>query len=173
MLRSADLVLIACDFEAFPTGVAFTLVTKRRPGTYDPQVTWAHQQRLSGGAPEFGIGFSDGGRTRLHQPWGPSDSEPSGPRLSGRGGGGNPEEHRSNLWLWPLPPPGPVTLAARWEEGGIPEQMNTVSGEELIEAASRAEFLWEVPDDPAPGMLSFSTSSIARPDGQRLRPPTD
>ena len=50
--------------------------------------------------------LSDGRTVTSSQPHG--DSEPTGPILRLRGGGGTSHYRHSQLWAWPLPPGGPL-----------------------------------------------------------------
>ncbi|MGE0794264.1 MAG: hypothetical protein AB7H43_05505 [Acidimicrobiia bacterium] len=53
------------------------------------------------------------------------------------------------LWLWPLPPAGPVTFAFAWPARGIEEATVVVDAQVFRTAALRAEQLWEplTPDE--------------------------
>jgi hypothetical protein len=50
------------------------------------------------------------------------------------------------IWLWPLPPEGPLNLVTAWPRGGLEETTITVDAAELVSAANNAEELW--PDEP-------------------------
>jgi len=78
------------------------------------------------------------------RPW---DQEPDGWTLgfaNGGGGGGGEDryEQRHGLWLWPLPPPGPIGLVAEWRERGIDESRVTLDGDAVLEAVLRVRPLW-------------------------------
>lgn len=45
-------------------------------------------------------------------------------------------------WLWPRPPPGPLTFIAEWPKHGIPESQVTFDGDNLRRAAEDAIELW-------------------------------
>jgi hypothetical protein len=48
------------------------------------------------------------------------------------------------VWLWPLPPAGPLRFTCSWPERGIPTTTVTLDvGTALIEAAAGAATLWE------------------------------
>lgn len=54
----------------------------------------------------------------------------------GGGGGGGHWQH--DVWVQPLPPPGPVTFAVEWRTRGIEETLHEIEGEQFHEAAQRA-----------------------------------
>jgi hypothetical protein len=92
----------------------------------------------------FGVGFADGRKwqtgmadPRIYDP-GPDDVV-----VVARGGGGSSNHLRAELWLWPLPPPGPLTFAFEWERAGIGESLVTIDGGALHAAAAEAEQLWD------------------------------
>ena len=174
ILRSADLVVFASDFEAFPAGVLFSLLVKLRPGSFEMH----RPPMMHPGSPDgplFGVGFADGRKAMLGvrvPP--PPDGEPDGPLLWPRGGGGGGDEWRMGLWLWPLPPPGPLGLVAAWPAKAVAERAVIVDGAEIVGAASRAEKLWDVPDDePRPGGWFARSSSATFTSGtaRKAEPP--
>jgi hypothetical protein len=50
-----------------------------------------------------------------------------------------------NFWVWPLPPPGPVTFVCAWPRWEIPESRTDLDAGPILEAAARATDLW--PED--------------------------
>lgn len=98
----------------------------------------------------LGVSFADGWKTAAVEAHPPGGEEPAGPFMVPRGGGGGGDEWRSRLWLWPLPPPGPLTWVVAWADESIHEQSTTVDASELIAAAEKAEQLWsaEPLDEP-------------------------
>ncbi len=50
-----------------------------------------------------------------------------------------------NMWLGPLPPPGPMQWFSVWPEMGITEHSVEADASELVSAAMAAQRLW--PDD--------------------------
>ncbi|MDA8340947.1 MAG: hypothetical protein M0007_01790 [Actinomycetota bacterium] len=130
-------------FEAFPSGVQFALVERfrneidpvdRTPFGIDPR------------ALRIGVQFSDGrsGATQLFT--GRARPLRSGEVLIGsRGGSGHRGEQHMNMWLGPLPPPGPMQWFSVWPEMGITEHSVEADASELVSAAMAAQRLW--PDD--------------------------
>jgi hypothetical protein len=152
LLRTSDVYAVLADFEAFPTGVQFAAVLRwrPRPGSLDPR-TRRHPMigfGSDGEGPRLGIGFANGrkasfGRHLFQFP----DAEPERPVLMPRGGGGGGDEWRMGLWLWPLPPAGPLTFVVDWSEMGVAETSVTADAGDLVAAATKAEQLWTI--DPA------------------------
>ena len=65
------------------------------------------------------------------------------------GGGGSMGTYRLGFWLWPLPPPGPLTWVSEWPDLDLPENSVEVDATILEAAASEAEQLWEVDPNEA------------------------
>ena len=60
-------------------------------------------------------------------------------------GSGDPDNHadlRGSLWLWPLPPSGPVALGVRWPVRGLADTSTELDGDTIIATAMRAEPYW-------------------------------
>lgn len=64
------------------------------------------------------------------------------PIIRGRVGAGYEGEHRTDFWLWPLPPAGPLTWFASCPEMGIGQVSLGTDASMLTSAAERAECLW-------------------------------
>lgn len=72
--------------------------------------------------------------------------EPDGHTLSrreqGGGGGGQTYAAADHLWLWPLPPAGPLELVVQWPAFGIDETRLTLDISEVTELAPLARSFW-------------------------------
>jgi hypothetical protein len=133
-----------------PHGVELTVVILHR----DPFVTepppGIHRMPGRPEGPRFGVGFADGRRVALGGP-APGMRRGEGEiALTTRGGSGSQRRSSSTVYLWPLPPEGPLTFAFAWPEDGLEEVTVEVDSAPLRAAAARAVELW--PDDrpPAP-----------------------
>jgi hypothetical protein len=143
--RGADHLVTLGSLEAYPEGISASLVIVSRlpdlghhPMMMDPAQD-AHR---------FGVAYADGRKWQSGMPNALSyDPGPDDVVVHLRGGGGGGNEYRMDLWLWPLPPAGPVTFAFAWERAGIPETLTLVEGNLFRDAAAAAEHLWE-PLDP-------------------------
>ena len=129
---------------AYPTGFDFELAVRRRPGR-PPQPRhrghrWRYDLRLE-------VRFADGRRADNHPgrwPRPTADRLPDPPLLyqstSGPDGG--------HVWLWGLPPPGPLTFACHWPAEQLPPSEAVLDAGLVLEAAQRAQTLW--PDQGPP-----------------------
>lgn len=161
LLRSDSALAVLREFEAFPSGLAFSLVThlkedpperEGRLGRHAPFFAWGEGMRI-------GVAFADGRKAVAggHMGLQPS-GDPSQPVLRAGGGSGSGSLYRLSFWLWPLPPPGPLTWAGQWLDGDLPENLIEVDATVLDAAASEAEQLWEVDPNEASRSLSSSVA---------------
>ena len=119
----------------YPTGFEFDLAVRRHPRRprHHPDPNEWQELRLE-------IRFADGRRADNGPgPWPrPDDQLPDPPLLYqsviGPDGG--------HVWLWGLPPPGPLTFACQWPAEQIPPSQAVVDAELVLEAAARAQTLW-------------------------------
>jgi hypothetical protein len=122
----------------YPTGFDFDLAVRRRPGhPRHPEHRWSGDLRLE---VRFADGRSaDNGPRRWPRPSG--DQAPDPPLLyqstSGPDGG--------HVWLWGLPPPGPLTFACQWATEQIPPSQAELDAGLVLAAAQRARTLWPKP----------------------------
>ena len=161
LLAHTDRVAVVVgDLAAYPTGFAFSVQTIAR--RFDPQ-EWSKFDAFNIGPPReataelppellrFGVQFAGGGRaTSLDAYVGPAadpDEPPQPPILQMRGGGGGGGYWRHDVWVWPLPPAGPLTFACEWPALDVALSRRDVDAKRLQEAASRSRLLWE-DDDP-------------------------
>jgi len=65
-------------------------------------------------------------------------------RVTGGGGtgGGESSTMHDGLWLWPLPPEGPLELVLQWPAFGIGESRVIVDGGQLRALAASVKPLW-------------------------------
>jgi hypothetical protein len=65
----------------------------------------------------------------------------------GSSGGPDDDEHvRMSLWIWPLPPPGPVTVTCSWPGRGLQDAGIVLDGDAIRAAASQARPFWPARD---------------------------
>jgi hypothetical protein len=120
----------------YPTGFDFDLAVRRHPALprhqTDPRV-W-HELRLE-------VRFADGRRADNGPgPWPhPDDDQPPDPPLLYQSVIGPDGGH---VWLWGLPPPGPLTFACQWPSEQIPPSQAELDAGLVLAAAARAQTLW-------------------------------
>jgi hypothetical protein len=151
LLRSPDCYCVVSDFEAFETGVEFSVAARVRPGADLGARRPGPPISRGVGAGEgalLGIGLADGTKAVLGRPFNLHEEPPPGPLLLARGGGGNREDWQSRIWFWPLPPPGPMRFVMSWPKLNLGDSEVTADANVLIEAAAKAERLWDVDEEP-------------------------
>lgn len=132
----------------YPNGLLFELVLVRRerPAVGAVDRPWFMALGDPDG-PRFGIRFADDRKATVDRP-------PRGPggrpdiALSNHGSSASGRRWTGRMWLWPLPPPGPLTFAFAWPEQGIDETTVDIDAAPLRAAAARARELWA---DDRPG----------------------
>ena len=119
----------------WPQGVRLSLwLTARKP----PFLTDPFRGRDPLRGPQFGVEFPDG-RRAIYRPRTLHTVVPGeGPVLWPLGGAGTGADMRWELYLWPLPAAGEMTLACRWDDQGVDETLNKIDTKPLLEAARRA-----------------------------------
>jgi hypothetical protein len=98
--------------------------------------------------PRVGVQFSDGrtaGQTALAL--GPDldlrkddDGIPTVPVVRFVGGGGGGTTYRFGVWVFPLPPTGPLSIFT--EMAHLPESSVTIDSALILDAAKRAKIIW-------------------------------
>jgi hypothetical protein len=125
----------------YPTGFDFDLAVRRHPRQHrDRPHLWGEELHLE-------VSFADG-RTADNNPrrWPrPSGDQPPDPPLLYQSTSGPDGGH---VWLWGLPPPGPLTFACQWLAEQIPPSQAGLDAGLVLEAAARATSLW--PDQSPP-----------------------
>jgi len=144
LVRRADLALWVADALAYPTGVSFGLSVQRR------ELTDTNPPFFGPSGPgelRFGLLLADG-RKVVTQRLGdmrPLLVRPDRPVLRPRSGGSGGKVASAQLWMWPLPPAGPLTFFCAWPDEGIEETSASVDAGPIVAAGSRAIELW--PED--------------------------
>ena len=157
--RSAHTAVRLTVGGVYPRGLALELLALLDPE--GPDVEALHHHRGSSGELRFGMLWPDGRRAETLSPWQHpmEDAGRDGFHLHPEGGHGGGLTWRSDLWLWPLPPPGPVTVYLRWDARDVPETATWLDLTSVVEAADQAEELWPLaaqPDDEGFGWISYA-----------------
>jgi len=136
---------------AYPSGFELDLVTMAggESDELDPMLFGGRRgpgprRGRDGGIPadmlRFGVEFADGSKaTNTAGRPGGADAEPSGPVLIGGGGGGGGGNWRQSVWIWPLPPPGPLTFVCEWPAAGVALTRHEIDAQLVLDAASRSQ----------------------------------
>jgi hypothetical protein len=149
LVRTPEWAVWVGDGAAFPTGVAFTVTAQCRSAEWEPGATGPVFDDGVAEAARLGVGFADGRKAfagdRFQHQRRFAGEEAKEIVLWPRGGMGGRRRWSRTFWLWPLPPPGPLTFALSWPAEGIEETTVEVDAGPIRDAAGRAVELW--PDD--------------------------
>jgi hypothetical protein len=153
-IANPDLVIALTHLTVYPQGFSlrFIALTAAEPGEL------CSDDEGRDLALRFGVEFADGRRSDAKNHWILRDGEdsehwrfperlpPDRERdifITGIGGGSLPTRHRCACWIWPLPPPGPLTLRAGWPAAGAPVQSIQIDAGTVLDAAAVSRPLWE------------------------------
>jgi hypothetical protein len=181
LARTADLAIGLGDVVAYSTGFAFRLVVALRPGgePFDPQPLVMQLHGRSGTGKDgfrFGVQFADGRRATtldLRRP--PAEEEPP-IRLTMGGSNSSGTGMSLGIWVYPLPPAGPLTIATEWLAQGVELCQHELDAAAIVEAASQSQVLWEdgrpigggAPPLPGAGFSSSKTTAAQPDDGSDI-----
>ena len=146
--RTEEVAVAVGRIAAYPTGFAFeTLVVPSAPNDDDDADPMMRRFRpgrreLPPELLRFGLRFADGTKaTSTHLRLG--EEVPEGPVLTPRRGGGGGGEWEQEWWVWPLPPAGPLAFVCEWPGRGIPLTSVEIDAREIIDAAARAQVIFQ------------------------------
>jgi hypothetical protein len=145
--RTDGCVVAVRQILAYPAGVEIGIEAHTRGSAPEstapgPDYPWLPQ-------PRFRVRFADGreatqdDETGLHGGRGPMVTSVNADHSSG--GPDNREDIRLALWMWPLPPPGPLTVTCSWPERGFPDTDVVLDGDAIRAAADQARPFWPHP----------------------------
>jgi hypothetical protein len=157
LARTPERAIGLTGIRAYPAGFGCTLHLRLRADIPGEQSNFGAFNMFGDGVDpagefadyylRFGVGFADGRSAdndprRWPRPTG--DQLPDPPLLYqstiGPDGG--------HVWLWGLPPPGPLTFACDWPAQQIPPSQAVLEAGLVLAAAARAQTLWPDQDPP-------------------------
>jgi hypothetical protein len=145
--RSGSLVVVARQVLAFPAGIEVEVEAHARGSL---AVTDPVPADLFGRPTlQFHVRFADGREAVQNDETGLRSGR--GPMLvitgsqNSYGGPDDPEDVRLTLWIWPLPPPGPVAVTCSWPNRGLHHAGFVLDGDAIQAAASQAQPFWPEP----------------------------
>ena len=170
LARTDEAFVALGGIRAYDEGFALEVRTLVRDGDEHDPFHFGAGARRDPDVLRLGIQFADGRRAvanaDLLRP-----SEVGGDVVfSGQGGGGGGAAWQREFWIWPLPPPGPVTFVCAWPRFGIEESRTEVDGGLIADAARRALVVW--PDHRPPLWTEVGEAGEDDEDGpaiQRIR----
>ncbi len=177
LARTERVAIYVARLLGYPTGFGFDVVMIAAAASEDEQLDlgaalFGHHHRrgrhrqLDALDPErlrLGVQFSDGqkatniGAFDYH-----TQDKPSGPVMHAAGGSGGDREYHQEQWVWPLPPPGPLSFVCEWPAAGIELTRHDIDAQNILDAAARAQTLF--PDQspgrggPPPSVVSLGLS---------------
>jgi hypothetical protein len=160
LARTAERAIGLTGIRAYPNGFACTLHLRLREvipgeqslfgmfGMFDMLGELDPAGELGDYYLRLGVGFADGRKaTNLDRRRDVEDGPPPDPpalRLT-RWEGYDILSQEVDLWVWGLPPPGPLAFVCQWPARRIPESRVKIDAALVLEAARRAEAIW--PDE--------------------------
>ncbi len=146
--RTDELALALGDVVAYSTGFALWLGVRLHPGAgIDARTAWLQLHGGSAGDEaeqlRFGVEFADGRKaTNVGQRRPPGDEELPISLVPRGGSGAGGLSFDAGYWVFPLPPPGRLTVAAEWPARGLAETRHELDAGAILEAAAKSEALW-------------------------------
>ncbi|MFF1572629.1 hypothetical protein ACFVWR_07780 [Leifsonia sp. NPDC058292] len=153
-IASNDTVaLILSAARVFSNGVEFVIDRRLRRGGSSVREWRQMQFEMHGHYAEsdeerlrYGVVLGDGERLILDVSAGMFGDASDTHRLTptGGGGGGSEDFYRfeDGMWLWPLPPEGPLEVVAQWPAFGVPESRVVIDSASLLALATHARPVW-------------------------------
>lgn len=156
LARTEHIAICIKALSAYQSGFAIDLlVLCDEPVELDPFLMQPPHRRMRLDAADtesqqlrFGIEFADGrkatnGGHRLDLPELDANGKPTAPVMRPHGGSGGGGRFSHQLWVWPLPPPGPLSLVCEWQAAGIPLTRRELDAQVLLDAAARSQVVFD------------------------------
>ncbi len=147
--------IVVSHARVFRNGVDIVIDRRTRRGDRTRR-EWEVFQWSSHGSPigpepdrlRYGMALGDGQHLLLDRPgWAPGEDDTEGhslfPTSSGGSGGPDFSMHLDGMWLYPLPPEGPLEIVTQWPAEGIPESRVVLDGGALRARAADSRKVWE------------------------------
>ena len=152
LARTDTVAVCLSHIAAYPAGFEFEILTMAAPGldadqVPDPMMHGPGSRRgadasLPAEMLRIGIQFTDGAKATNTSGFDHNAEAPNGPVMTSRGGSGGMGQWRQAEWVWPLPPPGPLTFVCEWPACGIPLTGHEVDSQTILDAAAQAQTIF-------------------------------
>jgi hypothetical protein len=153
LARTEEVAVCVTWLAAYPNGFEIEAATMsaEHDRELDPLQFHPPRHRRRGRADEpaippemlrIGVQFADGSKATNTAGFHHGPEPPSGPIMHARGGGGGGGSWRETLWVWPLPPPGPLVLVCEWPALAIPLTRCEIDAQPILDAATRAQVIF-------------------------------
>jgi hypothetical protein len=158
LARTPQRAIGLTGIRAYPTGFGCTLHLRLREDIPGEQSNFGAFNMFGDGVDpagefadfylRFGVGFADGGKAtnlelRHDFDEGPAPDPPTLWII--RWEGYDRLAWEVDVWVYGLPPPGPLTFVCEWPARGIPESRSEIDARLVLEAAARAAPIWPDP----------------------------
>lgn len=150
--QNVDVVVFIESIAVYPNGFVINVGIRASPRQPEQEImTRIH--RPGARIPRVGVRFSDGrmaGREAHQGQWvrptpeHPRDAEgfPINPIMRGTGGGGGGGGWRFGVWVYPLPPEGPIEIFVSLPAAGLDEGKTLIDGKVIRDASQKATVVW-------------------------------
>jgi hypothetical protein len=138
--QSGRAAIAITGISAYSNGFEFVVTALIHPGAPGFDAETPDGRMLAPKPYQISLQLSDGRVVTSDGPHG--ESEPTGPTLRPRGGGGTSHYQRSQWWAWPLPPSGPLEFICHWPTLGTGDQRAGIDAQLILDAARRSVQLW-------------------------------
>jgi hypothetical protein len=138
--RSERAAIAITGMSAYSNGFEFVVTALIHPDAPGFDAETPDRRMLATKPYQISLQFSDGRMVTSGRP--DHDSEPAGPILRLRGGGGTSHYEHSRWWAWPLPPSGPLEFICHWPTLGTGEHRVGIDAQLILDAARRSIQLW-------------------------------
>ncbi len=179
LARNEKVAVCVTRLAGYPTGFEFDLVTMAAPGQreldLDPMLFGRRRRLVRRGEQELdpellriGVQFADGAKATNTGGFYHDQEPPAGPVMHSGGGGGGGSSWRQHMWVWPLPPPGPVAFVCEWPTVKIPLSRAELDAQTILDAAGRAQVIFPEPDHSSSegNWTSYAPIQNIRPSAQ-------
>jgi hypothetical protein len=179
LARTDRVAVCVTRIAAYPTGFELDLLAMITPDEddFDPMLFHRHALLRSGGVNEvppeilrFGVQFADGSRATNTGGFQREQRRPTPPVMHQAGGHGGGGQWRHTYWVWPLPPPGSLTLVCEWPAMDIALTECELDAQPILDGAERAQVIFsdehlpEPPDEDQGRPASLTGFMTALPD---------
>lgn len=175
LIRTEDIAVAIGSIRAYPNGFEFTALVRTR-GNVKTSADFGNNpfglfgSDTPGDVLQLGVLYADGRRGATTGGFGAA----GGVRLMRGGSGGSHRRYDGNFFVHPLPPDGPVTFVAAWQEYGVSETRTELDAAAIHAAVARAVTLW--PEEPymypgrRPGpitkSITFTSHKVDEPESE-------
>jgi hypothetical protein len=142
LAQQDDVSVFLSRVDVYSTGIDFDLVALLRgdQSGVDVMLWGSHTEPADRSV--LAVSYADGRRVSSDDAWEHAEAPTSALHLAVERASGGPPRASMHYFLWPLPPPGPITFRFLWPGQEIVEQTTTIEAAVILDAAARVCQLW-------------------------------